>query len=248
MRNTWNCEVRLNFFTKTYLTNNHFSRDPHFVILAWEQSWNIHGKHMKLWSPPQFFTKTCLTNNYFSRDPHFVILAWVQRWNIFEKLMKLWNPLEFFHKNMSHKQLLFTWSTFRDCSMGTQSWNIYEKHMKLWSSPEFFHKNTSHQQLPFIWSTLRDSSMNTKLKYFWKTHETVKSILLAIATGNTFSIICFNVATMVTKMYLFRDCYSFCLCTCSEYILSIVIWFTCALTKPTLEQCSHPNGKHLLDW
>jgi len=127
-----------------------------------------------------FFTKTCLTNNYLSRDPHFVILAWVQRWNIFEKLMKLWNPLEFFHKNMSHKQLLFTWSTFRDCSMGTQSWNIYEKHMKLWSSPEFFHKNTSHQQLPFMWCTLRDSSMCTKLKSFWKTHETVKSILLAI--------------------------------------------------------------------
>ena len=29
------CEVRLNFFTKTCLTSNYFSRDPHFVILAW---------------------------------------------------------------------------------------------------------------------------------------------------------------------------------------------------------------------
>jgi len=80
-----------------------------------------------------FFTKTCLTNNYFSRDPHIVILAWVQSWNIFEKLMKVWSPPEFFHKNMSHEQLLLTWSTFRDSSMGT------------------------------------------KLKYFWKTHESVKS-------------------------------------------------------------------------
>jgi len=25
------------FFTKTCLTNNYFSRDPHFVILAWVQ-------------------------------------------------------------------------------------------------------------------------------------------------------------------------------------------------------------------
>ena len=161
--------------------------------------------------------------------------------------MKVCRLLEFFHKNMSHEQLLFMWSTFRHSSVGTKL-KIFEKHMKLWSSLEFFHKNMSHQQLPFMWSTLRDSSMGTKLKYFWKTHETVKSILLAIATGNTFSIICFNVATMVTKMYLFPNCYSFCRYTCSEYIGSFVIWFTCALTKPTLEQCSHPNGKHLLDW
>jgi len=67
-----------------------------------------------------FFTKTCLMNNYFSRDPHFVILAWVQSWNIFEKLMKVWSRPEFFNKNMSHEQLLFMWSTFRDSSMGTK--------------------------------------------------------------------------------------------------------------------------------
>jgi len=158
-----------------------------------------------------FFTKTCLTNNYFSCDPHYVILAWVQSWNISEKLIKVCSPLEFFHKNMCHKQLPLTWSTFRHSSMGTiflknswncevrlnfftktclpnnyfscdphfvilawvQSWNIFEKLMKLWSSPEFFHKNMSHQQLPFMWCTLRDSSMGTKLKYFWKTHETI---------------------------------------------------------------------------
>ena len=87
-----------------------------------------------------FFTKTCLTSNYFSRDPHFVILAWVQSWNIYEEFMKLCSPPEFFHKNMSHEQLLFTWST------------------------------------------LSDSRMGTKLKYFWKTHETLKSIFLSIAS------------------------------------------------------------------
>ena len=54
-----------------------------------------------------------------------------------------------------------------------QNWNISEELMKLWSPPEFFHKNMSHEQLPFMWSTFRDSSMGTKLKYFWKTHETV---------------------------------------------------------------------------
>jgi len=104
--------------------------------------------------------------------------------------------------------------------------------MKLWSVPEFFHKNMSHEQLLFTWSTLRYSNMGTKLKYFWKIHETVKSILLAIATGNTFGIICFNVATMVTKMYFFHDCYSFCLCTCSEWIH----WFVCILIYLCFDQ------------
>jgi len=79
------------------------------------------------------FTKSCLTNNYLPYDPNFVILAWVQSSNIFEKLMKIGSPPEFIHKIMSHEQLAFTWSTFGDSSMGT------------------------------------------KLKYFWKTHETVKS-------------------------------------------------------------------------
>jgi len=46
--------------------------------------------------------------------------------------------------------------------------------MKLWSTLEFFHKNMSHKQLAFMWSKFRDSSMGTNLKYFWKTHETMK--------------------------------------------------------------------------
>ena len=52
------CEVRLNFFTKTCFMNNYFSRDPHFVILAWVQSWNIFEKLMKVCSPPE--TTHCL--------------------------------------------------------------------------------------------------------------------------------------------------------------------------------------------
>jgi len=39
----------------------------------------------------------------------------------------------------------------------------------------FFHKNMSHEQLLFTWSILLVSDMGTKLKYFWKTHEIVKS-------------------------------------------------------------------------
>ena len=31
------------------------------------------------------------------------------------------------------------------------------------------------EQLLFMWFTFRDSSIGTKLKYFWRTHETVQS-------------------------------------------------------------------------
>jgi len=34
--------------------------------------------------------------------------------------MKVCSPPEFFHKKMSHEQLLFTGSTFRDSTMGTK--------------------------------------------------------------------------------------------------------------------------------
>ena len=88
----------------------------------------------------------------------------MQSWNIFEKLMTVCSPPEFFHQNMSHKQLLFTWSIFRDFSMGT-------KLKELWKTDE----TVMSEQLLFKWSKFRDSSMGTKLKYFWKTHESVKS-------------------------------------------------------------------------
>ena len=119
----------LEFFTKTCLTNNYLSRDPYFVILAWVKV-EIFLKNLRNCEVRQnFFTKTCLTNIYLSRDPHFVNVAWVQSWNIFEKLKKLWSLPEIFHKNMSHEQLFFLSSTFRDSSMGTKLnyfWKVHE--------------------------------------------------------------------------------------------------------------------------
>jgi len=44
--------------------------------------------------------------------------------------MKVCSPPEFFHKNMSHEQSLFTWSTFRDSSMSAKLkyfWKAYER-------------------------------------------------------------------------------------------------------------------------
>jgi len=51
------CKVRYNFFTKTCLTYNYFSRDPHSVIQAWEQSWNIYEILIKVCSSLEFFHK-----------------------------------------------------------------------------------------------------------------------------------------------------------------------------------------------
>ena len=250
LKNSWNCEVRRNLFTKTCLTNKYFSRVPYFVILAWVQNWNYFEKLMKLGSLPNsfhknmshtqlhitwsifcdssmgtklkyfwityetlksdrifsqkhisrtntfhvthiswfwnrykikiflknswncevrqnLFTKTCLTNRYFSRDPYFVILALAQSWNIIEKLMKVWIEPEIFHNNMCNEQLLFTWSTFRDSSMGTKLKLFWITHQT--GNPlNSFHKNMSHKQLLLMWSTIFDSSMWTKLKYFVK--------------------------------------------------------------------------------
>jgi len=106
-------------------------------------------------------------NNYFSRDPHFVILAWVQSWNISEKLMKVWSLLELFHKNMSHEQLLFMWSTFRDSSMGTKLKYFWKTHESVKSAWIFSQKHVS-RTITFHVITFRDSSMGTKLKYFEK--------------------------------------------------------------------------------
>jgi len=63
--------------------------------------------------------------------------------------MKVCSPPEFFHKNMSHEQLLFTWSAFRDSSMGTKLKHLW-KNVRLWSPPDVFHRNMSHEQL-LVW-------------------------------------------------------------------------------------------------
>ena len=174
MKKSWKCVVRLNVFTKTCLTINDFSRDPYFMILAWVQSGNIFEKLMKVCSSPEFF--------YKNMSHEQLVFTWFtfRDSSMGTKLKHFWKTYEtmksarIFHKNMSHEQLPFTRSIFRDSSMG-KSWNIFEKLMKLWSPPEFFHKNMSHKHLPFTWSTFRECSMGTKLKYFWKTQETVKS-------------------------------------------------------------------------
>jgi len=48
--------------------------------------------------------------------------------NIFEKLIKVFSPPEFFHRNMSLEQLLSTWSTLRDSSMGTKFKYFWKTH------------------------------------------------------------------------------------------------------------------------
>jgi len=120
---------------------------------------------MKLWCQ----------NNSFSHDPHFVILAWVQSWNIFQKLIKVWSPLEFFSQKHVSWTITFHVICISRFYHEYKVWNIFEILMKVCSPLEFFHKNMAHEQLLFTWSTFRDSNLGTKLKYFWKSHETVKS-------------------------------------------------------------------------
>ena len=133
MKISRNCDVSLNFFTKNIRIKNDFLMDTYSMILAWVQRWNNFEKLMKL---------RC-RHNYFSSDQHFVILAWVQSWNIFEKLMKVCSPPEFFHRNMSHEQLLFTWSTFRDSSMGTKLKHLWKTHERVKSAWNFSQKHVS---------------------------------------------------------------------------------------------------------
>jgi len=128
-----NCDVSLNFFTKNIRIKNDFLMDTYSMILAWVERWNNSEKLMKL---------RC-RHNYFSCDQHFVILAWVQSWNIFEKLMKVCSPPEIFHRNMSHEQLLFTWSTFRDSSMGTKLKHLWKTHERMKSAWIFSQKHVS---------------------------------------------------------------------------------------------------------
>ena len=66
--------------------------------------------------------------------------------------MKVSTPLEFFQKNMSHEQLLLTWSTFRDSSMGTKLKYFWKTHETVMSARIFSQKHVS-QTIPFTWST-----------------------------------------------------------------------------------------------
>jgi len=77
-----------------------------------------------------------------------------------------------FSQNMSHEQLLFTWSTLRDSSMGTKLKYFWKTHETVKSARIFSQKHVS-RTITFHVIQLRDSSMGTKLKYFLKTHESV---------------------------------------------------------------------------
>ena len=161
--------TKLKYFGKTHQTvdsdrifsQKHVSRTITFHMM--HISWFQHGYKVEIflknslncWFRQNFFTKTCLTNNYFSHDAHFVILAWVQSWNIFEKLMKLLIPTEVFHKNMSHEQLLFTWCTFRDSSMGTKLKYFSKTHETVDSDRIFSQKHVSRtitlNMMHYLW-------------------------------------------------------------------------------------------------
>jgi len=154
---------RQNLFTKTCLPHNCFTPDPHFVILACVQSWNVFEKLMKMWMVPEIFHKNMSNEQLLFRWSTFLDS------NMGTKLKQFWithqtgNPSNSFHKNMSHTQLLFTWSTFCDSSMGTKLkyyWITYETGNSAW----YFDKTISHEQIHFTRCTFRDSSMGTKLK------------------------------------------------------------------------------------
>jgi len=136
--------------------------------------------------------------------------------------MKLGSPPNSFHKNMSHKQLHFTWSTFCDSSMGTKLkyfWLTYETGNSAW----YFDKNISHEQILFTRSTFRDSSVGTKLEYIWKTDENVKFARIfsqkhisRTNTFNTFAALWFlgisekkHIKSLVFTQEYLRSCWAY---------------------------------------
>jgi len=127
-------------------------------------------------------------NNYFSCDPHYVILAWVQSWNMFEKLMKLWSPPEFFHKNMSHEQLAFMWSTLRDSSMGKMLKYFWKTHENVQSAWFFSEKH--------VWKNLCGRPW---MHWFWSNSWGKK---------NGGSIISSHLKTINAKLFSFLNLYT----------------------------------------
>jgi len=72
-----------------------------------------------------------------------MILVEVQNWDILKKLVKLWSFPESFHNNMSHEQILFTWSIFRDSSIGTKLEYIWKTDENVKSVRICFQKHVS---------------------------------------------------------------------------------------------------------
>jgi len=132
-----------NLFTKSCLTNNYITRDPHFVILAWVQCWNISKKLMKVCSPLEFFQKNMSYEQLLLAWSTFRDSSMGTKLKIFEKLMKVCSPPEFFHKNVSHEQSLFTWSTFRDSIMSAKFKCFWKAHETVTSARTFSQKHAS---------------------------------------------------------------------------------------------------------
>ena len=154
LKNSWNCEVRQNFFTKTCLTNNYLSCGPHLVILGWVQCWNISEKLMKVCSPLEFCQKNILTNNYFSRDPHFVILAWVQSWKFLKNLWKCVVPLNFFTMRITQKVIVReTWFCEKNLADFTVSWVVqkYFNFVPMLAARNVDHVKSNCSWVMFLW-------------------------------------------------------------------------------------------------
>ena len=107
---------------------------------------------------------------------HVIHITWFYHGYKIETFLKnSWKGVvrqNFFRKNMSHEQLLFTWSILLASDMGTKLKYFWKSH-EIVKSAWIFSQNMSHEQLLFRWSTFRDSSVGAKLKHFWKTHDSV---------------------------------------------------------------------------
>jgi len=173
MKNTWNCEVRLNFFTETCLMNNYFSHDPHFVTLAWVQNWNIFEKLMKLWSLPEFFHKIMSHEQLLFTWSTFPDSIMGAKLKYFWKTRESVQSARIFSQKYVSRTITFhvihiSWFEHQ-CKV-----EIFLKYSwKCVARLNFFAKNMSHERLLFTWSTFRDSSIGAKLKYFWNTHDSV---------------------------------------------------------------------------
>ena len=209
--------------------------------------------HEILKSARNFFTKTCLTNNYFSCGPHYVILVWYKV-EIFLKISwKCVVRLNFFRKNMSHKQLLFTWSPFRDSSMGTKFKYFWKTHETVKSARIFSQKHVSQTMTFHV------------IHISWFQHRYKVEIFLKNSWNCEV-----NLAGDCVWQYIWHHLF-----WCHDngdqnifilwllHFLSLYLfwihWFVCKLIylcfdqthnvwPNQTQQCSHPNGKHLLDW
>jgi len=146
--------VPLNFFTKTWLTNNYFWRDPHFVLLAWVQSWNTFEQLMKLWSPPDFFHKIMSHEQL----PFVWSALWKNSGGLhtfisFSKIFNFVPTLE--SRNVDHVRSNCSWECFSDKIQAdcTLSW-VFQKYFNIvpiLESPNVDHMKGNCSWGMFLW-------------------------------------------------------------------------------------------------